>query len=156
MKKLHFVAAAVIGLASALPAAAQFQKPEDAIKYRQSAMTLIGAHFGRIAAMAQGKIPFDAKTAAENAALVDTLVHLPFAAFGEGTERGAPTQAKPEIWKEPAKFKSAAEKLQEEVGKLNVAAKTGSLDAIKGAVGGVGKACKACHDDFRSKEFTSN
>lgn len=156
MKTLCLAAAAVIGLVSALPASAQFQKPEDAIKYRQSAMTLIGTHFGRIGAMAQGKIPYDAKAVADNAALVNTLVQLPFAAFGEGTEHGAPTQAKPEIWKDPAKFKSAAEKMQEEVGKLDAAAKSGNADAVKAAAGGVGKACKACHDDFRSKEFTSN
>ena len=38
MSRMLLAVAAVIGLASALPASAQFQKPEDAIKYRQSAM----------------------------------------------------------------------------------------------------------------------
>ena len=46
--------ATVIGLASALPASAQFQKPEDAIKYRQSAMFVMGNHMGRLGAMVQG------------------------------------------------------------------------------------------------------
>src|SRR5690606_34461241 len=41
-------------LAWATPASAQFAKPEDAIKYRQSAFALMGAHMGRLAAMAQG------------------------------------------------------------------------------------------------------
>jgi cytochrome c556 len=150
------LAVLALGAALSLPAAAQFQKPEDAIKYRQSAMTLIGTHFGRIGAMAQGKVPFDAKAAADNAALVNELKMLPFTAFGEGTDKGAPTRAKPEIWKDNAKFKAAAEKMWAEVSKLDAAAKTGSFDAVKAAAGDVGKACKACHDDFRAEKYSSN
>ena len=153
MKKIALTLAAAATLLS-LPAAAQFQKPEDAIKYRQAAFTLMGNHFGRIAAMAQGKAPFDAKAAAENASLLVSLSRLPVAAFGEGTDKGAPTRAKAEIWKDGAKFKAAAEKLTSEITKLDAAAKTGSLDAIKAAVGGVGGACKGCHDDFRAERHS--
>ena len=153
MKKIAFAAAALATLWS-LPASAQFQKPEDAIKYRQSAFTLLGNHFGRVAGMAQGKIPFDAKVAAENTAVLVTLSKLPAAAFGEGTDKGAPTRAKPDIWKDGVKFKAAAEKMVAEVAKLDTAAKSGSLDAIKAAVGGVGGACKACHDDFRAERHS--
>ena len=78
-----------------LPAQAQFAKAEDAIKYRQSALFVMGQHFTRLAAMAQGKIPFDAKAAADNAALVETMSKLPWAAFGEGTDQGGNTKAKP-------------------------------------------------------------
>ena len=132
----------------ALPAAAQFAKPEDAVKYRQSALTVMSTHFGRIAAMANGKAPFDAKAAAENADLVATMSHLPWAGFGPGTEGG---KAKPEIWKEQDKFKAASEKLQAEAVKLVAAAKTGNLDSIKAAVSSTGASCKACHDDFRAR-----
>ncbi len=38
-------------IAFSAPASAQFQKPEDAAKYRQSVMTVMGNHFGRIGAM---------------------------------------------------------------------------------------------------------
>jgi cytochrome c556 len=138
-----------------LPAAAQFQKPEDAIKYRQSAFTVMGNHFGRIAAMAQGRVPFDPKVAAENADIVLTMSKLPYQAFGEGTDKGLPQRAKPEVWKEQPKFKAAAEKMQAEVVKLDAAAKTGSLDAIKAAVGAVGSSCKACHDDFRAEKYAN-
>ena len=65
------------GCLTCLPAAAQFQKPEDAIKYRQSAFTVMGAHVGRIGAMAQGRVPFDAKAAADNAAIVSAMARLP-------------------------------------------------------------------------------
>jgi cytochrome c556 len=156
MKRLLLAATAVAGLATALPAAAQFQKPEDAIKYRQSALTVMANHFGRIAAMAQGKAPFDAKAAADNAVIVREMSMLPFVAFGDGTDKGMPTRAKPEIWKEQAKFKAAAEKMQGEVVKLEAAAKSGSLDAIKTAVSATGGSCKGCHDDFRAEKYSAN
>lgn len=138
-----------------LPAAAQFQKPQDAIKYRQSAFTIMGNHFGRIGAMVQGKAPFDAKAAADNAAIVLTMAKLPGAAFGPGTDKGAPTRAKANIWTDGAKFGAAYEKLQTEAAKLDAAAKTGSLDNIKAAFGAVGASCKACHDDFRASSYSN-
>ena len=152
MKRLHLVLLSTVATLASLPAAAQFQKPEDAIKYRQSAFTVMANHFGRIAAMAQGRVPFDAKVAAENADIVMTMSKLPFQGFGEGTDKGLPQRAKPEVWKEQPKFKAAAEKMQAEVAKLDAAAKTGNLDAIKAAVGAVGGSCKACHDDFRAEK----
>ena len=144
-------AAAVVALAAALPAVAQFAKPEDAIAYRQSVMMVMGTHFGRLGAMVQGKVPFDAKAAAENAHVVHEMSLLPFSAFGPGTDLGHDTKAKPDIWKDPAKFQAAAKEMQQQVVKLDAAAKGGNPDAIKTAFGDTAKACKACHDNFREK-----
>jgi len=155
MKKSLALLAALAAL-TALPAAAQFQKPEDAIKYRQGAFTIMGNHMARIGAMAQGRTPFDAKVAADNAAIVLTVSRLPFGAFGEGTDKGMPHRAKAEIWKDNAKFKAAAEKMIGEVTKLEAAAKAGSLDGMRSAFGAVGASCKACHDDFRADRYSAN
>ena len=140
---------------TALPAAAQFQKPEDAIKYRQSAFTVMANHFGRVAGMAAGRIPFDAKAAAENAAIASTLAALPFTAFGAGTDKGMPNRATPEIWSKAAAFKTKGDEMAAALAKLDAAAKTGSLDNIKAAVGGVGGTCKGCHDDFRAEKYSN-
>jgi cytochrome c556 len=148
MKKPILVAAALAGVLVSLPAAAQFAKPEDAIKYRKAAFTVLGAHFGRVGAMASGRAPFDAKAAQENAEIAAMVSRLPYTAFGEGTDKGD-TRAKPEIWKEGDKFRAAASKMQEEMAKLNAAAKTGNLDQIKAAFGPAAQSCKACHDDYR-------
>ena len=139
---------AAVAAAMALPASAQFAKPEDAVKYRKASLTVMGAHFSRVGAMASGRVPFDAKVAAENADLVATMAKLPWAAFPEGTDKGD-TRAKPEIWRDADKFKEAADKLQAESIKLQAAAKTGNLDAIKTAFAATGASCKACHDNFR-------
>ena len=141
------IAASAIGAA---PAAAQFAKPEDAIKYRKATMTLMGAHVGRIGAVVKGARPFDAAEVQANAALVETLSKLPFDAFGAGTDKGE-TRAKPEIWANPDKFKAAGEQMQKAASTLASAARAGSLDQVKAAFGDVGKACKGCHDDFRKE-----
>lgn len=131
------------------PANAQFAKPEDAIKYRQSALYVMQQNFSRVAAMAAGKTPFDAKVAAESAANADFVSRLAWAGFGAGTDKGRDNRAKAEIWSDKARFNDYAEKLQVEMAKLNAAAKTANLDNVKVAVGGVGSACKTCHDAFR-------
>jgi len=133
---------------AAVPAMAQFQKPEDAVKYRQSALSVMAAHFGRLGAMASGKAPFDAKVAQENAAVVEFMSKLPWAGFTPNTE-GVKSKAKPEVWMDKAKFDQGSEKMVAEVAKLNAAAKAGNLDALKAAFGETAKTCKACHDAFR-------
>lgn len=144
--------ALLAGLAGlSAPASAQFAKPEDAIKYRQSALFVMGQHFGRIGAMTSGKAPFDAKVAADNAAIVADMAKLPWSGFGQGTEQGGNTKAKPEIWTEQVKFKESSEKMQAETIKLAAAAKTGDLGALKTAFSATADTCKACHDAYRNK-----
>jgi len=150
MKKTLLTLVACCTAALSFSAAAQFAKPEDAVKYRKSAFTVMASHFGRLGAMAQGKVPFDAKLATENAEIVANMAKLPWHAFGEGTDT-ADTKAKPEVWKQNTKFKETAEKLQAESVKLVAAAKTGKEDGFKAAFSATGGACKACHDDFKSK-----
>ena len=142
------IAAAAVSLVA--PAQAQFAKPEDAIKYRRAALTVMSAHFGRVAAMANGRVPFDAAAVASNAAVAESVSKLPYAAFIEGSDKGD-TKARPEVWTDNAKFRAAAEKMQGEMAKLAVVAKAGNIDAIKTQAGATGGACKACHDDFRNE-----
>ena len=148
MKTIAALALAAVAATLSAPAAAQFAKAEDAIKYRQGALFVIGQHFGRLGAMAQGKIPFDAKAAQDNAEVVLNMSKLPWAGFGPGTEGG---KAKPAIWKEQAKYKEHADKFEAEAEKLAAAAKTGNLDNLKAAFGDAAGTCKACHDAYRNK-----
>jgi cytochrome c556 len=151
MNRLMCAAAIVAGACVALPAAAQFQKPEVAVKYRQSAMFVMANHFGRIGAMVQGRVPYDAAMAAGNAEIMATMSKLPFAGFVDGTASTEKGKANAKIWSEKAKFDDGAAKMQDAVAKLAAAAKSNNLDQIKAAFGPVGQACKGCHDDYRNQ-----
>jgi len=145
----RYAAALLLGMSTfVMSAHAQFAKPEDAIKYRKSALAVMGAHFSRVAAMAGGRAPYDAKAAADNAAIAEAMSKLPWAAFPEGSDKGD-TKAKPEIWSDKARFAESAEKMQAELTKLSVAARAGTLDALKPAVSSAAATCKNCHDNFR-------
>lgn len=131
---------------SALTAQAQFAKPEDAIKYRQSALTVQARAFGAINAMNKGDVPFNAANAQAQAHIIATLSSLPWNAFGAGTESA---KTKPEIWSDAAGFKSAADKYQSAAAALEVAAKSGDAGQVKTAWGALAGTCKVCHDAYR-------
>ena len=136
----------------AAPASAQFAKPEDAVKYRQSVMFVMAQHFGRVGAMVNGRAPYDAKAAADNAEIAAEMSRLPWPGFATSTKDvTANTKAKPEIWAEQAKFKDHGDKMQAEMQKLLAAAKTNSLDNLKTAFGPTAQACKGCHDNYRNQ-----
>lgn len=143
------LAAAAATLAA--PASAQFAKPEDALKYRQSAMFVIGQHFGRIGAMANGRVPYDAQAAVANAEVVADMAKLPWPGFHVSTKDVTQTKAKGEIWSEQAKFKEGADKMQAETQKLLAAAKTNNFDNLKAQFGQTAQTCKGCHDNYRNQ-----
>jgi cytochrome c556 len=147
MKKAAIAALALA--ATALPALAQQMKPEDQVHMRQSTMSLIGYNFGILSAMAQGKRAYDKAEAERAAGILPRLADLPGRFFGEGTDKVDHTKAKPEIWSHMDDFKQKLEHMQHEVAMLPQAA--GDLDSLKKQVGATGKACKACHDDYKSK-----
>lgn len=141
------IATAVLALMP-FAASAQFAKKEDAIKYRQSAFSLMSTHMKRLEGMVKGDTAFNAAEAQKSAALIATLSNLPWEAFGPGTEGG---KAKPAVWKEMDKVKAGADKFMKAAADLNTAAKSGNLDQLKKAFGATGQTCKACHDDYRDK-----
>lgn len=150
MKKL--ATAALVLAATAAPALAQqAMKPEDQIKMRKSTMDLVGYNFGSLAAMAQGKKPFDKDEATRNADLLALLAALPRRFFGEGTNLEGQTKAKPAVWEHRADFDQKMDKMGEEVQKLPAAVRSGDMEAFKKQVNEAGKACKSCHDDYRAK-----
>lgn len=139
--------AATAALMVSFSAQAQFAKPEDAIKYRQSALSVMANHTGRLGAMVNGRVPFDAKVAQDNAHVIAVVAALPWSGFGAGTEGG---KAKANVWSDAAKFKAGGDKLAADAAKLDAAAKSGNLDQIKAAFGAYAGNCKTCHDEFRN------
>lgn len=148
--KVLLAAIVAVGALASGAAQAQFAKPEDAVKYRQSAFALMGAHMGRINAQLKTDKP-DMQSIQSSAALIETLSKLPYEAFVPGSESIGNTKAKPEVFKDTAKIKELAEKMQGEVTKLASTSRGGDAKAIQAQFGAVGQSCKACHDDYRAK-----
>ena len=71
---------------------------------------------------------------------------------GSGPKEGVKTRAKAEIWNKPQDFNAAQKLFQEQAGKLNAVAASGDVAAVRAQFGEVGKACKNCHDTFRTPE----
>lgn len=152
MSKRLFAAGLILALGAgfALPAAAQV-KPEILVKQRQAKMTLQAKYVGPLAAMAQGKLPYNAEVVKRNTGYLEALSMMAWDGFDASTQ-GVKSEALPAIWKEPGKFKQAQEHFEREVGDLAAAVRGGNEANVKSAIGAVGKACGACHQDFREKQ----
>lgn len=148
MKALKMAMAGALALGvSGVAVADQY---EDAIEYRQAAFTLIKGNFGPMGAMVKDKIPFDSKAFAEHAANVAAIAPMADDGFIDGSDMGD-TKAKAAIWENRADFDEKMSHFQKLSEELAVVAKSGDMDKIKPKFGAVGKSCKACHDDFKSK-----
>jgi cytochrome c556 len=132
-------------------ASAQEIKPERAIKFRQGILQAQGWNAAIMNAMIKGERPYNKDEFLMRATYLDQLSHMAWEGFIPGSDKGAPTKAKPDLWNEPAKFKQYQTDLQAATPKLVAAAKTGDMKLIKPAFNDVAEACGNCHDDFRSK-----
>ncbi len=148
--KLATAGIVVLGLTVAQGALAQ-AKPEVLVKQRQAVMTLQGKYFGPMAAMAQGKVPYNAAIVQRNAGFLDNLSRMAWDGFDAST-RGEKSRALPAIFDNSAGFKQAASRLENEAAKLVALSKSGDEAEVKAQIGAVGKTCGGCHDDYRQKQ----
>jgi cytochrome c556 len=131
-------------------------RAEDAaavVKQRHALMKAQGGDLKAIGAFAKGE--GDQATAQAKADdLVEQAKKIP-ASFPPGTsltDYSDDNAAKPEIWANFDKFKSLAADLQGQTVKLAEAVKSGDKAAVGAQLGATGKACGACHNEFRQKE----
>ena len=150
MQKITLAALVLVLASTTLAAVAQQPKPEDEIKLRRSAYTLMGYNFSSLSAMAQEKKPYNKDEAVRNADFVALLSTVPKTFFGEGSDKGE-TRAKPGIWSNKADFDKKMENMTSETAKLPQVARSGDLAALKKQVAETNSACKACHDEYRAK-----
>lgn len=144
--KMAMVGALALGV-SGVATADQY---EDAIEYRKAAFTLIKGNFGPMGAMVKGKVPFDSKAFADYAANVAAIAPMADDGFIDGSDMGD-TKAKAAVWENRAEFDKQMSEFQKRAEELAVVAKSGDMAKIKPVFGAVGKSCKSCHDDFKSK-----
>ena len=158
MFRLTLIGAAALSAAIAAPPliASADEAMENAVKARKGLFQVYAFNLGQLGAMAKGNAEFNAE-AAQNAA--DNLLAAasmkngpmwPQGSDNTGAMKGK-TRAKPEAWSTYPKVADYSKDLV--VAATALAENAGSLDGIKANIGNVGKACKACHEDFRAKDF---
>ena len=148
---MKFAPAAVIVFAAGICANASAQhKPEAVIHYRQSAMTLIGWNFGPMSAMVKGKHEWDAKEFALRADRLAALAPQIEEGFAKGSDKGAETDAKPEIWKNPEDFQAKVKDLVNESKALSDVAKSGDEAKMKEQFKKLAGTCGSCHDKYKA------
>ncbi len=149
-------AAALSGLAMAPLAVSHFDDKQPMQSYRQSFFTLVAMNFGPMGAMVKGDMPWDDAAMKNYADNLDTLMELDLLrGFAAGTDKGT-TRAKPEIWENMDDFKQKFADLRKAADELDdVVEDGGDRKAIAAAMGNAGKACKACHDEYKSKDYLS-
>lgn len=122
---------------------------EQIIAARQAAYDFQGAMMEAMKQAVQDKA--DVKVFRDGA---DAIVHwsatLP-GMFPPGTEQGHNTHALPKIWSDHADFAKAAANLNAAAQKLSAAAAADDKAAFAAAFQETGKACGACHREFRAK-----
>jgi cytochrome c556 len=147
-------AAALASLAAVLfaAAAAAAVKPETAIRYRQSVYTMIGWNFVPMVDMIKSKTPWDSAEFARRADRIAALTPQLLEGFPEGSDKGAETEAKPDIWKNMDDFKSKMNDLVRESKTLAEVAKAGDEAKTREQFKKTAGACKSCHDKYREED----
>ena len=152
--KFARIAAAALAFSALGAGAAAASEIEAAVEARQGQFKLFSFNIGPLVEMAQGDIEYDADmaaTAAENLAKVTTLQQDWLWPEGSDNESIDDTRALPAIWEDLGDFADKHAALGEATAELEMVAGDG-LDALRGAIGAVGNACSACHDEYRAEQ----
>lgn len=154
MRKGAFLAVSGLAVAIALGVATAHEADNPAVKARTSLMQLYQNNLGPLGAMAKGDVEYDADAASKAANNLALLVQLDQSTFWpQGTDADSidGTRALPAIWQN---YPDVAEKgmaLVEAVNAMQVAAGT-DLEALRAAMGPIGKACGDCHETYRAPD----
>lgn len=129
------------------------QQAEQAVLTRQGLLKVMGFYMAPLGGMLKNKVPFDAAAAGKSATHIEQLgTMLPDVfAFDTRNKTSAKTKAQDGIWTNTADFNAKADDLVKAAAALVEASKSGEKGATLKAAGAVGKACGACHDNYRNK-----
>jgi len=146
------VVSLVIATTSMAQPASSDKHAAKATELRQSVFKLLGSNMGLLGAMAKGKVPIDAKIVEKNATRINQLsLMIGDYSRTDTSKFNVETQALNKIWQEPEHYSKEIDKLTIASAALIIAAQSKDEGAIKKAIGGVGKTCGGCHDDFKKE-----
>jgi cytochrome c556 len=124
--------------------------PNSPAGKRQAAYKQIGAANKALGKVLEAGQPNMMEAASQIATLKSNVALLPgLFPPGSGPESGEKTEAKAEIWTQPAQFAAELHGLTASVDALDAARATGDVTATRAAYEAVGKTCKSCHSKFK-------
>ncbi len=131
--------------------ATSLKHAKKAAHNREAVFSLLGSNMGPLGAMAKGKIPLNAEAVEKHAKRINQL-SLMIADYSKTDTSGfkVKTEALNDIWKKPEAYAKRINDLTKSSATLQAVAMSGDTAAIKRAIGGVGKTCGGCHDNFRA------
>jgi cytochrome c556 len=144
-----------ISLAALVLAAASFSAfahmgATGIVKQRMDTMKEIKAAMAEVGAMVKKERPFDARVVAKAGNSIAKNASLISSQFPNTREsRQKVSEATERVWEEMPRFKALAANLEK---KAKALSKAGTPALMKARFLEVGKACSACHEDFRRKK----
>lgn len=135
------------GMPLALSAAGN---PEEIIKYRQNVMGAVGGHSGAAEAILEKKVDFRNDLVEHARGIEASTRNIP-AMFPQGTDKGADTRAREEIWTNRERFEQRSKETHEKAVAFVKAAAANNDAQAQAAFKELDKSCTACHRDFRKR-----
>ncbi len=149
---ISVLASAVIfatGVANAQDAQSE-KHAKKATELRQSVFKLLASNMAPLGGMAKGKLAFDKEKIEKNAMRINQLSMMIADYTSTNTSKfKVTTEALPKVWTERSAFEQRINDLTKASAHLQSIATTASESEIKQAIGGVGKTCGGCHDNFK-------
>ncbi|HZP66518.1 MAG TPA: cytochrome c [Rudaea sp.] len=149
MTRLPRILALCLAAVGAAAASAQ-TKPDAAIRYRQGLMAAMGWNVDQLGANLRSAGGPDLKDAATRAERLAAFAPQIAEGFPKGSDKGAVTDAGPEIWSDAAGFQAALDDYAAASKKFADVVKSGDAAAIKDTYRKVVASCKACHDKYKA------
>jgi cytochrome c556 len=154
-RKIMIALATGAALVAGATAAISGEAEERAVKARQALMQVYAFNLGQLGAMVKGEMEYNAdlaKASADNLVKASTMNGMAMWPKGSSMDdegMAGKTWAKADIWADGSDVGEKAKALREAAVQMAEVAGNG-LDAVKGAMGGVGGGCKGCHEKFRA------
>jgi len=142
----------VLATGAMADSAKSLKHAEKVTELRQSIFSLLGNNMWQLGGMAKGKIAFDAEKAGKHALRINQLsLMIADYARTDTSAHKVKTEALDKIWQQPDAFEKRIKDLTLASANLQKAALTGNETKVKKAIGGVGRTCGGCHDNFKAE-----
>lgn len=125
------------------------EESNPAIVHRQAIYDIVGGHMKAIKSILMLEFDASKDLTFHAQGVVDGFSHMGNS-FPPGSDKGE-TKAKPEIWSNKDKFDQLGKNAFAAANELLKATQGGDKQTTQAALKKTWEACKACHEDFKSK-----